>query len=73
MAKLIQYREKCIGCGICEELQPEYWRMSMKDGKATLLHAANKKNILIRPIHQSDFETSTNVANACPVKIIQVR
>jgi ferredoxin len=43
MPKIIQYRNKCIGCCICVEMQPNFWRMSKKDGKATLLSAEEKK------------------------------
>ena len=45
MYKIIHYRGKCIGCGVCYELQPELWRMSKKDGKARLLKGICKKNI----------------------------
>ena len=50
MHKVIQYRSKCIGCGICYELQPELWRMSKKDGKATLIKAVGKKQVFILSI-----------------------
>ncbi len=72
MAKIIHYRDKCIGCNICFEMQPEYWRMSKKDGKATLVHSQLKKDthILKIPDHEVDF--SLEVASHCPVKVIKV-
>jgi len=72
MPKIIHYRNKCIGCNICFELQPEYWRMSKKDGKATLVHGRFKKDtyILEIPVHDTDF--SIEVASHCPVKVIKV-
>ena len=45
MSKLVHYRDKCIGCGICYEMQPDYWRMSTRDGKATLVKAEMKKKV----------------------------
>jgi len=72
MPKLIHYRNKCIGCGVCHELQPEFWRMSKKDGKATLLKAFLKKNIFILEISQKDHEESVIAARACPVRVIKV-
>lgn len=72
MVKIIHYRHKCIGCAICFELQPELWRMSKKDGKATLLHAIIKKQVHQVSIHDTQTELSVRVANACPVKIIKV-
>lgn len=52
MSKIIHYRDKCIGCGICYEMQPQEWRMSKRDGKVTLLHATKKKRLSQR---DSDF------------------
>lgn len=72
MFKIIQYRNKCIGCGICQELQPELWRMSKKDGKATLLKGIEKKGIFSIQIHPSQEGKSKEVARSCPVKIIRL-
>ena len=71
MIKLIQYRNKCIGCGICYEMQPNFWRMSKKDGKATLLNSLKKKEI-----YQAKVFTTVGhcklVVKACPVNAIKV-
>lgn len=71
MIKIIHYRRKCIGCGICYELQPEHWRLSRKDGKANLLEAIEKKGI-----HQASSgapqHISLLIAKACPGKAIKV-
>jgi ferredoxin len=72
MAKIIHYRDKCIGCGVCFEMQPEIWRMSKKDGKATLLRATEKKSIHILSMHLSMEALTNEVAKACPVKIIKI-
>ena len=72
MAKIIHYRNKCIGCAICFEQQPELWRMSKKDGKATLLKALLKNQVHQVTIHPSQIELSVRIAEACPVKIIKV-
>ena len=72
MAKIIHYRNKCIGCGICFELQPLLWRMSMKDGKATLLNATAKKDVFIFPVSNNIHQQTLEVAKACPVNIIKV-
>ncbi|TZF82636.1 ferredoxin [Pedobacter sp. BS3] len=73
MPKIIHYRKKCIGCGICVELQPELWRMSKKDGKATLLQSVARKDLFVLPVRDEQFQNSIKVAEACPVKVIQVR
>jgi ferredoxin len=72
MHKIIQYRDKCIGCGVCYEQQPEIWRMSRRDGKAILLHAIQKKETFILNIQPATVAKTKNIANACPVKIIKV-
>ncbi len=73
MPKIIQYRKKCIGCGICVELQPELWRMSKKDGKASLVHSIEKRDSFVLSIPDARLEESVKAAEACPVKVIQVR
>lgn len=72
MAKIIHYRNKCIGCGLCFELQPALWRMSKKDGKATLVQAVEKKGIYILEISRHDMAQSMETAKICPVKIIKI-
>lgn len=71
MSKIIHFRNKCIGCGICYELQPALWRMSRKDGKATLLNATVKKDI-----HQVSVKVSNGltafVAKSCTVNAIKL-
>lgn len=72
MPNIIHYRNKCIGCGICYEMMPEFWRMSKKDGKATLLKATVKKQIYNLPIDHELTDSSKKVAEACPARIIKV-
>jgi ferredoxin len=72
LPKIIQYRNKCIGCCICAEMQPQFWKMSKKDGKAVLLHSENKNSIFILKIPATEKDLSLTVADACPVKIIKV-
>lgn len=71
MFKIIHYRNKCIGCGICYELQPELWRISKKDGKATLLKSIVKKDVFILTVNNEILDRAKDVAKACPVKIIK--
>ncbi len=72
MFKIIHYRDKCIGCGICFEMQPELWRMSKKDGKATLLKAVEKKKVFVLPVNNMQGLQTQEVKKACPVKIIKI-
>lgn len=72
MAKIIHYRSKCIGCNICFEMQPEYWRLSKKDGKASLINGHLKKDTHILEIPFDSIELSKQTAEHCPVKVIKV-
>lgn len=72
MPKIIHYRNKCIGCGVCFELQPDLWRMSKKDGKATLLHATKKKDVYVADVNEMSYEVCASIAKQCPVNIIKV-
>lgn len=72
MNKVIFYRNQCIGCGICFEIQPELWRMSKKDGKATLLKSIAKKDVFIVPVSNDFGQQTRKVMAACPVKIIKI-
>ncbi len=65
-------RDKCIGCNYCEELCPDLFKMSRKDGKSVLLNSVNRKGFhTVRPLMEL-HEASENAKAACPVKIISV-
>jgi ferredoxin len=53
-------------------MQPEYWRLSRKDGKATLISSLLKKDTYILAIPDQDVALSKEVASHCPVKVIKV-
>jgi len=72
MSKIVHYRNKCIGCGICYEMQPELWRMSKKDGKAVLLNAEMKKDIFIFSLPPSIEQQARKVAGVCPARVIKI-
>lgn len=72
MVKIVFYRNKCIGCGICFELQPAIWRMSKKDGKANLVKSTAKKDVFILTISSSVLQETLHIARDCPLKIIKI-
>lgn len=72
MPKIIQYRDKCIGCAICQEQLPSHWSMSKKDGKAVLIGATVKRGIYQIEINADILAPSLEIAAACPVRIIKV-
>ncbi|MFZ5559309.1 MAG: ferredoxin [Patescibacteria group bacterium] len=70
MAKVIQQRDKCIGCGTCVAVCPDFWHMG-DDGKSVLKDAkdvgANKFELEV-----ADPGCNKEAAAACPVQIIIV-
>ena len=70
MAKVIQQRDKCIGCGTCVAVCPTFWHMG-NDGKAELKDA--------KDTGEGKFELeieylgcNKEAASSCPVQIITV-
>lgn len=70
MSKIIQEREKCIGCGSCAALCPKYWEMA-EDGKSTLI-GSEKNNEGNFELGVEDVACNQEAADACPVQIIRI-
>ena len=73
MVIITQQRDKCIGCNYCVELAYNRWRMSKKDGKATLIGGVNRKGFYTVKVREDELEDNIKAADACPVKIIHVK
>jgi len=73
MVIITQQRDKCIGCNYCVELAYNRWRMSKKDGKATLIGGVNRKGFYTVKVREDELEDNIKAAEACPVKIIHVK
>ncbi len=73
MVIITQQRDKCIGCNYCVELAYNRWRMSKKDGKATLIGGVNRKGFYTVKVREDELEENIKAAEACPVKIIHVK
>lgn len=73
MVIITQQRNKCIGCNYCVELAYNRWRMSKKDGKATLIGGVNRKGFYTVKVREDELEENIKAAEACPVKIIHVK
>jgi ferredoxin len=70
---ITQQRIKCIGCNYCVEFAPDRWRMSKKDGRCTLIGSRDKKGFHSVKAFDHEYEENVKAAEACPVKIIQVK
>jgi len=78
MAKIIQNREGCIGCGSCAAVCPKFWELNYEEGKAILKNAKkNKKGEyeLDLPAGKAgvkDIECNQEAADVCPVSVIKI-
>jgi ferredoxin len=73
MVKIIQQREKCIGCNACVEAAAYRWRISTKDGKCTLVGGLNKKGFYSVVVNDHEFNDNVIAAKNCPVNIIKIQ
>lgn len=72
MAKIIHYRNKCIGCNSCVEHAPKRWSISEEDGKSDLAGSEQKKDVFVVKINPDEIEENKQAAKDCPVNIIKV-
>ena len=71
MPKIIQEREKCIGCGSCAALCPKFFEMA-DDGKAKLLNS--EKNAEGNDeLEVEKVECAQEAVDACPVQCLRIR
>jgi ferredoxin len=68
MVKIIQEKEKCIGCGACAALDPTNWEMN--GDKADLKGATEENGIFTKEV--AEVGSSKDAANACPVQCIKI-
>ncbi len=69
--KIIYDKNKCMGCGLCSNLDPE--NFGYEEGKATLVNGTEKSaGIFEKAIEEAKEETKT-AAEACPVMAIEIK
>lgn len=71
MAKIIQEREKCIGCGSCAALCPKYWKMN-EDGKSDLLNSQKNIKTGNYELELRKIICNQEAADSCPVQCVKI-
>ena len=75
MRILMHERWKCIGCGACAAVAPDFWEMG-DDGNADLIDCkkedVNEGIKETRQIQDKDVDENQNAADSCPVECIYV-
>lgn len=72
MIRIIQQREKCIGCNACVEAADYRWRMNRQDGRCTLVGGKEKRGFYSVVVDDHEYEDNVLAKVNCPVNIIQV-
>lgn len=67
-------RQKCVGCHYCQEVAPDFFRLSRKDGKSVLLQSEHKRDVWVRREQVGSIPPGVEQAyKGCPVHIIEAR
>ena len=72
--KLEHHRQECIGCGACESVCPEFWKLA-DDMKADLKGSKIKKDgeeIVLETLGVAELDDIMEAAEVCPVNCIHV-
>jgi ferredoxin len=72
MKTVFHNRAKCIGCGQCVSVCPEYWYIA-EDGKAALRNSVQKKDVFVGKIDNFDSKLMAKAVEQCPVNIITIQ
>ena len=72
MPKIIQERDKCIGCGSCTAVAPDYFELDENDGLANLINGKVVKGTFIREIKKINSSIKEAVS-ICPLEIIKIK
>ena len=70
MAKVIQQRDKCIGCGTCVAVCPSCWQMG-DDGKSTLKDSKDAGGGKFEA-EIEDIACNKDAVSSCPVQVISI-
>ncbi len=70
MVKVIQQRDKCIGCGTCVAVCPDFWQMD-NDGKSKLKGSRDAGKSKFE-LEVEEVGCNKEAVSSCPVQIITV-
>ena len=72
MIRVIQYRNKCIGCNACVEVSSERWAISRSDGKCVLVGGTGEQGVYSALAGINELDALKKAEKNCPMRIIQI-
>lgn len=69
--KITHQREKCIGCGACAAICPDFWSIA-EDGKAKLKNSRINGKTGNDELEIAKNGCNQDAAEACPAQIIKI-
>lgn len=72
MVKIIQEYNKCIGCGTCAALCPDFWELNEEDNKARPKKGKKNSKGNYEFELAGDAGCNKDVVESCPVQIIKI-
>jgi len=63
-------REECIGCGVCEALCPQVFKL-LEDGKSGIFEKYRKGNLGKGEVGEDLSSCVENARDSCPVEVIK--
>ncbi len=69
--KIVFERKKCIGCGSCQALCPQYWEIT-KDERAHLKDSEKNPKTGNEEIEVEEVGCIQEAADSCPVECIYI-
>lgn len=74
MTKIVLEKDKCIGCGTCAALCPDFWEI---DGAKAVLTGAQKKDEnteeLEKDLNEKELDCNKQCVDNCPVACIHIK
>lgn len=71
--KIRHDRPNCIGCNACASIAPEFWEMSVMDGRSDIIGSKKTEDGWEElEIEEKDLDKNQNAAESCPVNVIHL-
>ncbi len=71
--KVIIDRDKCLGCGTCEAVSPEFFHLNSQDALVEVVGFNKVGNNLVGEIDETQLAAFQLAADICPELVIKIK